>query len=354
MTQAEPPAYHYLRDLYGQPASLIDSYAGLVEQWPVLLEAGAWLRERPYVFIVGIGSSYNAALALERYLADHGRLVKVIDASELAYAPQLFPAAGYIIASRSGASVEIVRIVQRCQEAGIPIVAVTNAPESPLAQAAHFSIEMRSVFDHQISLRMYTVMVQTLLVLGHTICEAETPFPGETLVQSVTATRDRIRTWQLQIEKNDFFGPGHVYYMLGRGVNLSGAHAARLLMEEAAKTSATVMPTGAFRHGPQESLSRQSHIVIWLPNDVPLRGHDLELAASIEDRGGQCMVIGQGLQARDVAALTIDLPTMPPYLQPIVDIVPVQLGAYVHALCTGKDPDVLIHCPYVVTTEGGL
>jgi hypothetical protein len=31
-----------------------------------------------------------------------------------------------------------------------------------------------------------------------------------------------------------------------------------------------------------------------------------------------------------------------------------QIGAYVHALATGADPDAFSYCPYVVTTEGGL
>lgn len=79
---------------------------------------------------------------------------------------------------------------------------------------------------------------------------------------------------------------------------------------------------------------------------------DQALVESIAATEARCMVIGQQLPR--TLAFGFDLPVMPAAMQPVVDILPVQLGAYVHAVRTGKNPDVFYHREYVVTREGAL
>lgn len=351
----------YLQDLYAQPANLVRSLHALHGQAAAIQAAASWLDGCPCIDIVGIGSSYNAAFALEAYLGRHGRLARVIDASELAYAPALHPAVGRIIVSRSGASVEIVQVAKRCSAEGIPFVAITNAPASPLAQLATLLVTLDAPFDHLISLGMYTALVQALLVLGAEVCLRGTPLPQREIVTAWEATAAQLNGWQAQLEESNFFGGGSsIFYMLARGEGLAAAHEARLLLEECGKCAATVMTTGAFRHGPQEVLSPDFHAVLWLPEDAHLRRLDLALAASIRSFGGHCLLIGAGLEppppgaARPSADLALNLPDAAGAWRPLVEVLPIQLGAYVHAVRRGKNPDELAYCPYIVTQEGAL
>ena len=54
------------------------------------------------------------------------------------------------------------------------------------------------------------------------------------------------------IAGHDWFAPGRVVHFLGRGGSLGSCYEARLLWEEGAKSEATALGTGSFRHGPQE------------------------------------------------------------------------------------------------------
>jgi glucosamine--fructose-6-phosphate aminotransferase (isomerizing) len=339
----------------------VGSLGALQGQADALAAAGSWLRGCPCIDIVGIGSSYNAAFALEDYLNRQGGLARVIDASELAHAPSLHPAVGRIIVSRSGGSIEIVQVAERCHAEGLPFVAITNAPASPLAHLATYPITLDAPFDHLISLGMYTALVQALLLLGRAICLPGAPFPLGPITEAWAATTARLDAWRTELENSDFFGRDNsAFYLLGRGGGLAAAHEGRLLLEECGKCPATVMTTGAFRHGPQEVLSPDFHALLWVPEDPRLRELDLALAGSIRAFGGRCLLIGRDLPSSRAgetgapADLAMDLPAAAAAWRPLVEVLPLQLGAYVHAVRRGKNPDELAYCPYIVTQEGAL
>jgi len=345
---------HYLDDWYGQPQSLIRSAQALEDQWSTVAAAGAWLRQCRTILIAGIGSSYHASLALEAYLAAHGIIAKAIDAAELLYLHPLPPDTGVIIASRSGESVEVVKLCERCRELNVPIAAITNTPDSTLAVNARSTIELRTDFDHLISLRMYSGLVQALLVLGSAICDSDATPPTALLIQAWQAVEARLDDWHRAVHASDFYGPGGVYYALGRGGSLASAYEARLLMEECGKTGAAALTTGGFRHGPQEAIDGRFRGMVWLSQHEQLRAYDLDLALSIVQNGGRCLVVGQDLAALDADLLPLEIPAIASDFQPIIDIVPLQIGAYEQAMRGGKDPDTFTICPYVIRTEGAL
>jgi glucosamine--fructose-6-phosphate aminotransferase (isomerizing) len=354
--QAAAPvsASRYLADWHGQPDSLIRSAQALGDQWGGILEAGEWLRRCSAVLITGIGSSFHAALALESYLCRRGFLAKAVESSELVYNHPLPPGTGVVVASRSGESVEIVKLIDRCRELDVPVAAVTNVPASVLGRGARSVVDLRTDFDHLISLRMYTALVQGLLALGMAMCEPAAEAPVATLTTAWAHVAARLDGWHQAIRESGFFGPGNVYYALARGAQLAGAQEARLLLEECGKSGASSMWTSTFRHGSQEALGPQFRGMVWLPASDPMRGFDLALAAEIEATGARCAVIGTRLASTRYSGLALELPEVPADLQAVLDVVPLQIGAYEHALATGKDPDAFVYCPYVITTEGGL
>jgi len=344
----------YLDDWYGQPASLIRSAMALDDQWPQIVAAAEWLRQCSPLIITGIGSSYHAGLALDAFLARRGRIAKVVDASELVYHHPIPPGSGVIVASRSGQSVEIVKLMEKCRAHQVPVAAVTNMPESPLTAYARNVIHLRTDFDHLISLRMYTALVQGLLALGAAVCDPHAASPAELLIQVWQSAAERLDAWHALIRESEFFRHGAVYYTLARGGSWASANEARLLLEECGKAGATALTTGAFRHGPQEVIDHRFRALLWIPADSPLHEHDLALAESIQGTGARCMVISTGLRQTPFSGLTVELPPIAPDWQPIIDVIPAQIGAYEHALSWDKNPDAFTYCPYVVSTEGGL
>jgi glucosamine--fructose-6-phosphate aminotransferase (isomerizing) len=358
MEQMHPPnntaGSRYLADWYGQPQSLIVSAQALDRQWPLLLAAAEQLRSCAPLLLTGMGSSFNAMLALEAFLAGQGIFAKAVDSAELLYYQPLPPQAGVVVASRSGESVEIVKLAEKCRRQGIFLTAVTNSPQSSLGHAANSVIDLGTDFDHLVSLRMYTAIVQGVLALGLALADAKARFPLEMLAAAWQEVAGGADQWRSQLAASGFFGPGHVYYCLGREGSWASANEARVKLEEGGKTAATALLTSAFRHGPQEVIQPQFHAALWLPIHRELRAYDLTLAQNIQAAGAQCLLIGQHLQGDNFPAPAIELPPIPTPFQPVIDVVPMQIGAYLHAMATGTDPDEFRYCSYVVTTEGGL
>ncbi len=158
--------------------------------------------------------------------------------------------------------------------------------------------------------------------------------------------------WQSAIDESDWLAPDAPYYFLGHGGSLSSCYEARLLCEEAAKSPASAMGTGGFRHGPHEIVREGVRIGLWVEG-VKMREQDLALASDLRQLGAKVMLIGQEL-APVAADLVLRLPYIPPAWQFLIDSFPVQLVAERLARLRGVDCDAFRICSYIVESEGGL
>ena len=158
--------------------------------------------------------------------------------------------------------------------------------------------------------------------------------------------------WQRQIADTAWLAPNAVYYFLGRGPGLGSCNEARLMWEEGVKTPATSTGTGAFRHGPQEMVSMDMRIGMWIdPSDM--RDQDLAVARDLRRLGVSIMLIGQNL-SEDAADLVFQLPNVPAGWQSLIDIIPAQLAAERLSRLSSVDCDSFKLCPYIVEDDFGL
>jgi len=148
---------HLLRDILNQPEELARSLAfTLGPGRDTLAIAAERVRGSGCVLLTGIGSSWHAGMAAQAIFLDAGRAVLLVDASELLHSARVPPGSVLVMLSRSGRSVEIVRLVEAADAAGASVIAITNAPDSPLAQGADIVLPLHASFDHAVSITMYT------------------------------------------------------------------------------------------------------------------------------------------------------------------------------------------------------
>jgi len=346
----------YLDDILNQPRELLRSLKyTLGPGRAVLLKTAAIVKNAKEIVLTGIGSSWHAGIAIQSVFAMAGRPVHLVDASELLHFGT-FPAGAVMIAmSRTGQSVEVVKLLDKAKAASVDVIAITNAPNSALAKQAAVVLPMEAAFDHNVSVTMYSAM----LLVGGLLAAASTgklDGPLENgLAQMIEAAGNKIPSWQASVEKSAWFDIKLPTYFLARGPSLATCYEARLLWEEAAKAPATAMTTGGFRHGPQEMIVAGARIGLWIDQKI-MRDQDLALAADLESRGVKVMLIGQDL-SQSAADLVLSLPSAPPGCQGaqfLVDVIPAQLAAWREATLRGSDPDNFLLCPYVITTERGL
>lgn len=347
---------HFLRDILRQPEELratIKLLAGSNGAGRSALDAStAAVRGARHVYLTGIGSSWHAALNVSMLFHGHAYPVYLNDAAEL-LAFATFPKdSAMILISRSGKSTEIVQLAAKARQAGVTVIGITNAPEGTLAKEAPHAIVVPIKLDHAISVNTYTTLALAAGLLASSVTRTLDSALNASLSKAFEETARAIPGWQEQIASSGWLAPHSTTYFLARGSSLGSAYEARLMWEEGVKTPATAMGTGSFRHGPQEIISKEMRLGIWM-NGAQMREQDLALTRDLGKLGARVMLIGQKLP-EDAGDLVFQLPAIPSEWQFLIDIIPAQLVAERLAGLSGVDCDTFRLASYVVDDEGGL
>ena len=338
-----------LRDILRQPAEL---EALLGRAGAAVDRAAAALRDARDVYLAGIGASWAAGVAVLPFFLRAGRPACLADASELMHQTVFRPGSAVLALSRSGRSVELVRVADLAASRDLRLVAVTNGSDSPLAARADEAVLLGVGFDHGVSVVTYSAIALAgglvAAAAAGTLDRAEL----DALRDAIRALPETISAWRAQIQGAGWFTTEAPTYFLGRGSSLASAHEAMLLWEEAAKAPASAMTTGGFRHGPQEVAAPGLRVGLWLDGERR-REEDLSLARDLRRLGAKVMVVGREVP-EDAADLVFNLPAVPAAWQFVVDVVPAQLAAEALSHRRGVDCDTFRLCSYVVESEGGL
>jgi glutamine---fructose-6-phosphate transaminase (isomerizing) len=343
----------FLQDILRQPAELqrtLEYLRGAGQRR--LAEAAAAVRSARHVYLTGIGSSWHAALTAGPLFSQGRRPVYVQDASELLQFAAIPSNAVIIVISRTGRSVEIVHLLAKARECGALVIGVTNSESGPLAQEAQIPIVVAAKFDHGISVNTYSTLAAAAGALASATVRSFDDALTTSLSHAVAGTDRALAGWQEQIADSVWLLPGSICYFLARGSSLGSCHEARLLWEEGAKSPATAMGTGGFRHGPQEMVVEGSRFGVWI-DGRRMRGQDLAVAGDLRRLGASVMLIGQNLP-EDGGDLVFHLPDVPAEWQFLIDAIPAQLAAERLARLSGVDCDSFRLCSYIVEDEWGL
>ena len=344
---------HFLDDILRQPEELQRAFDYLCGAGQGTLQtAAAAVRKARHVYLTGMGSSWHAALSVAPIFYRASSPVYMLDAAELLQFATLPPAAVVIVISRSGRSVEVVNLLAKARESGAVVIGISNSPSGALAQDAQIAIVVPTKLDHAISVNTYSTLAAAAGALASATVGAFHGKLAASLVASVAATEPKIADWRAQIADSEWFACDKGTYFLGRGGALGSCHEARLLWEEGAKSPATALGTGSFRHGPQEMVHPDVRFGLWI-DAHQMREQDLSVARDLRRLGASVLLIGQDLPER-AGDLVFQIPSIEPDWQFLIDIIPAQLAAEHLARLQGVDCDSFRICSYVVDGEFGL
>jgi glucosamine--fructose-6-phosphate aminotransferase (isomerizing) len=342
-----------LEDILREPDELTQSLQHIwFREHGGLEEAARLVRDAKVVYIVGIGSSWHAGMAVVSFLHAGGRPAILMDASEMLHFTAIAPESVAIILSRSGRSIEVVQLLDLLRSQRAKIIAVTNTMDSPLGKSADVCLKLEARFDNQVSISMYS----GLTLVGSLVASLAVGRLDEGVVrnleESLASAKHAMPSWQEQIGPASWLDRDAPTYFLARGGSLASCHEARLLWEEAAKAPASALSTGGFRHGPQEMIHDGLRVAMWL-DGKKIRTQDLAVAADLRLYGARVFLIGQSVE-ENVADLVINLPFILSGWQFLVDIIPAQIAAERLSHLRGEDCDAFRFCPYIVEHAGGI
>lgn len=321
------PASRFHNELIDQPAALqrlIDAYTGAAGEstWTGLPAPG----DRPV--LVGMGASYHSALIGAHWLAERGVAATASEAAELLYArgQALTTSTALIYISQSGASGEIAPLLDRLP-AGVPVIAVTNDEQSPLAQRAGFVLPLLAGVEDTVASKTYANTLALLWLLAArwaSDMQAEAALAAAHRRQAalLAAGRATAQWWM------DRLGSVRTLVFLGAGAQAITARQCAMTFMEWTKQPALSATLGAFRHGPLEVVEPGVGAVLFAPPN-PARAATLRLGEELAGYGASVVLVECG-QARALDEAPEAPPQLDPALAPLVDVVPVQL--FVEAL----------------------
>lgn len=337
-----------LDDLRNQPASLcgvLDYHFGPGRK--PLLDIAAHLRSAERIVVTGMGASLFAALPFANYLGTCGFNIIVAETSELLhYQTKLCENATVVMVSRSGNTIESVKLLPLLRDVNATIIGVTNEPDSRLAQESDTVLIVNSKRDGMVAVQTYTGSVIAMLLLG-------TAVNGELSeqLQKIAETTVHIASDLISqcLDKSDgwrtFFEGIPVIHVIGRGPSTASVYESALLFNEAAKLPAVAVSTGTFRHGPVEIVDENFRAILFATHNKT-RELDLMLAADLKHMGAK------------VNTIALDgswsIPGVPELFLPVLEIIPVQVAAFRVANWRGIRPGDFRYVSQVTTSETGF
>jgi glucosamine--fructose-6-phosphate aminotransferase (isomerizing) len=340
-----------LTDIQNQERSLIKVLAAQIGGGrAALTEAARMLRSAQRIVITGIGASLHSAIPLYYELAGRGMNCSIIESAELLhYQTRVCEGAAVVLVSRSGESIEIVKLLERLKVTAESVIAICNEPASTLAKQASVAVIVGSLPDEIVAVQSYTgTVAAALLLAGEVVGEFEKVRAeiADCLPQIsvlIAAQLEMVGGW------DDFYRVGSPIYFLGRGPSYASALEGALLVGETAKEPAVGLAAGNFRHGPVEIVDGNFRAVVFAQRGAT-RALNIALAKQLVGFGARVRVIGQA--GEDATGLSvIASPEVAERIAPLVDIVPVQLAALRLAFVKGLEIGKFRHTGQVTRDE---
>jgi glutamine---fructose-6-phosphate transaminase (isomerizing) len=320
------------RELREQPAAL----ARLLERQGAHADELAALLRRDdvrYLLIASRGSSSNAA-RYAQYLLGRASRVPVAFATPSLYTlyeqPPRLEGALVVGISQSGESPDVKAVVEEARRQGRPTIALTNAPESPIARAAEAVLPLEAGDEQSVAAtKTYLNSLGAIaLLFAASTRDARARAELERMPGQVEAQLERSLADAAAIDA--WIGGGTV---VGRGINYGSAFEIALKIRELAGLLFEAWSAADLMHGPVAAIVPDWPVIAIAPQG-PTRASMQAVVDGLAARGARLLVIGE----EQDAALRL-VPGVPEWLSPLVTVIPGQLVALRLAELRGGDVD---------------
>jgi glucosamine--fructose-6-phosphate aminotransferase (isomerizing) len=337
----EPAGGILLREIRQQPEAL----RRLLEHAPAYEAVAAEARRRDVrlVRMVGHGSSDNAASFAVYAFSLLAGWTAMRDSISLSvyYGAELDMSGSCVVAlSQSGRTPDVVDYVERARARGAFTVAVTNDPESALAEAAEAVLPLAAGAEEAIAAtKTYTNTLAALALLA-----AYAGGRGPEYGRGIRAVAGQLETILPELEQRatraavslSFVGR---MFVIGRGPEFATAREISLKLLETCRVAAEPLTATDLVHGPVAAVD--GFFPVWA-----IAAHDASLPAVLDAaeraRAAGATLIASGSAAAQIAGAAFSFPTPQPplpLLGPPLSVAPGQVLAWALAQAKGLDPD---------------
>jgi len=201
------------------------------------------------------------------------------------------------------------------------LIGVTNHPQSRLGQAAGTVLRMEAGVESTVSCKTYLSTLAVLHWLSAQLIGSNVGAVLGELNQAEQVVRGYLDGWREHVAEllPSLSGISSIF-VTGRGNSLATTGTGGLILKESTRQHSEGMSAAAFRHGPLEMAGKQVLVLIF-EGDASTSEMHRRLADDIVRGGGNAVLIGSRTSGMSV----FRTPEVPEGVQPLVEILPIQM-----------------------------
>ena len=328
-----------------------------------LPDAGIDFTKIERLTMVACGTAYYACMTAKYWFEQIARIPVEIDvASEFRYRePPITKGTVALFVSQSGETADTLAALRYCEGKVDKILSVVNVPESSIARESDLALPIFAGVEVGVaSTKAFTCQLTVLLSLALKAASDRGKITPEQLADHVVSICNVPaminaainQDAQIQSAARKISEARDVLF-LGRGVMYPLALEGALKLKEISYIHAEAYASGELKHGPIALVDKHVPVVVIAPRD-PLFDKSVSNMQEVMARKGKVILISdaQGLkESGDGTWSTVEMPTVPNVVAPIVYAVPAQLLAYHTAVAKGTDVDQPRNLAKSVTVE---
>lgn len=300
------------------------------------------LRDISYVFLAARGTSDNAGRYANYLFGGMNRMPLALATPSLFtyyQQPPNLKGALVIGISQSGQSPDIVSVLREGKRQGCLTLAITNAPDSPLAAEADFTLDIQAGPELAVAAtKTYTAELMVIAMLSAAMNRNEKSW--EELQKVPGWVRETLKHDQMISEAAQRYRYMQQCVVLGRGYNYATVYEWALKLKELTYVEAEPYSSADFQHGPIAIVARGFPVLAVITAGkvadslMPLLNH------LKQDLLAELVVISNMDQALSLGQIGFSIAReIPESLTPLVSIIPAQLFSYHLTVAKGYDPD---------------
>ena len=299
------------------------------------------------VFFVGCGSSYHACLTGSYIFSKIAKLhVNVCLGSEFENFEHFLNSETLVVAvSQSGETADTLEAVRVAKKKGCKILTMVNTMGSSLIREGGVSLLLNAGPEMCVlSTKTYTSQVALLTLLAFAVADKLEDGKNEmkSLWLEIYMLMSRNMRERIKTLAHSLVNAEHIY-LIGRGLQYATALEAALKIKEVSYIHAEAFAGGELKHGTLALMEEGTPCIVFV-----VEGGDkiIQNVHEVKSRGG--LIIGVSPQQDDIFDFWIKVPEAG-LLNPIVQIIPIQILSYYLAVLRDLDPDRPRHLAKSVT-----
>jgi len=314
------------------------------------------------MFIVACGTSWYSGQVGKLLIEALAKLPVEVDiASEFRYRdPLVGPDMAVLAITQSGETVDTLAALEEARHKGAVLWSIVNAIGSQAMRVSDGTITMQAGPEICVaSTKAFTTSIVDQYLLACLLGELRGTLTGaarRAAVNDLARLPDLVgraleHAAEVEVVARELMHTQHFLY-LGRGLNVPIAYEGALKLKELSYIHAEGYAGGEMKHGPIALIDREMPVLAIATRD---RVYD-KMISQIEQakaRGG--LVVAVATEGDDAIASKADrvlwVPAAPALLQPVVNVIPLQLLAYHIAVLRGCDVDQPRNLAKSVTVE---